>query len=244
MLRHPNNNDLFLLEPRDVISSDHSLEHHEISAMQTILDWSRKYLFNSEPNLGRKGPVCPFVRPALEQYRSLFLTSARTPDLDLDALSDALYGYRDWFMKLEPTGRVKRNFKTILVMLPDLVDHPEGADFIEEIHTNLKPDWVQQGLMLGQFYPSCDAAGLHNKHYRPLQSPTPLLVIRHMQLTDLPFLVNTEHFIRSYCRTFSVKDRTELDRRISEAQIPKLPRNWAECLERVFLDQSQVAPSA
>ena len=62
-----------------------------------------------------------------------------------------------------------------------------------------------------------------------------------MQLTDLPFLVKTEHFIRSYCRTFKVTDPKQLQKRISEAQIPKLPRNWEECIQRVFSEPDFVA---
>ncbi|MCH2144938.1 MAG: hypothetical protein MK082_07300 [Phycisphaerales bacterium] len=234
LLRQDQHNKLFLLDPDAIKSGCTGLDEYEIAPMRKILDWARHYLFKPSPRLGRKGPVCPFVKPALEQHRSLFLTSVRTPHLNVDALAEKLYGYRDWFTRLEPTDCVKRNFKTILVMLPDLCDLEKGPEFIESVHSRLKPDWVKMGLMLGQFYPSCDAEGLHNADYRPLQSPTPLLVMRHMQLTDLPFLVKTEQFIRSYCRTFAVQDAQELQRRITEAQIPKLPRNWDECIARVF----------
>jgi hypothetical protein len=169
-------------------------------------------------------------------HNSLYFTRIRTPDLDLDleATKQQLIGYRDWFFDLRPKGLVKRNFKAILALLPDLSGHPRQTEFIETLHRELKPSWVERGLMLGQFYPECDAEGLHNPDFRPLRTPEPLFVMRHMQLTDLPFLVKTEQYIRSYCRTFEVTTQTELEMRISEAHIPKLPRDWELCMSRVF----------
>lgn len=236
MLTDNRQSSLFLLTPEELTDESDAFDDIDLAPMRTMLDWARSYLFNSDKRQGRTGPVCPFIRPGLENHRSLYFTRIQTPDLDhdLEATKRQLVAYRDWFLELRPTGRVKRNFKAILALLPDLSGHPRQTEFIEAIHQELKPSWVERGLMLGQFYPDCDAEGLHNADFRPLRSPEPLFVMRHMQLTDLPFLVKTEQFIRSYCRTFDVRTRTELEGRISDAHIPKLPRDWELCMKRVF----------
>ena len=234
MLTNNRQSELFLLSHDELADGKSMLREEQLAPMRTMLDWAQSYLFSGDKKLGRKGPVCPFVRPGIEQHRSLYFTRLESPLHNIESAKKQLIGYRDWFLELRPTGRIKRNFKAILAMLPDLAGHPRQTEVIEAIHGELKPSWVERGLMLGQFYPDCDAGGLHNPNYRPLRSPEPLFVMRHMQLTDLPFLVKTEQFIRSYCRTFDVRTRNELERRISDAHIPKLPVEWEHCMTRVF----------
>ena len=59
--------------------------------------------------------------------------------------------------------------------------------------------------MIGQFYPGCAENGLWNPDFRPLDSPLPMLAIRHMVESDLPFLTREtdppeerSSFLRSY----------------------------------------------
>ena len=59
------------------------------------------------------------------------------------------------------------------------------------------------GLMIGQFYPGCDEAGIRNPDFRPLQSPIPLLAIRHMVNSDFPFLAGSVAWIEEYLRKFA-----------------------------------------
>ena len=72
-------------------------------------------------------------------------------------------------------------------------------------------------LMLGQFHPLPPAEpGLWNADFRPLRSPVPLLAIRHMVPTDLPFLTSDRRFVESYREVFGdslpPRQRVELAR--------------------------------
>jgi hypothetical protein len=64
----------------------------------------------------------------------------------------------------------------------------EAAQYINGLQQKLKPSFVEAGLMIGEFHQKNDAPGLHNPDFRPLQSPIPMLAIRYMHESDLPFL--------------------------------------------------------
>ena len=52
----------------------------------------------------------------------------------------------------------------------------------------LKQDFVRDGLMLGPVYPGNEVPGAHNPAFRPMAGPLPLVAIRPMMESDLPFL--------------------------------------------------------
>ena len=134
MLKDNRHSDLFLLTHEEVENNASSLATEQIEPMQTMLGWARTYLFKGDKKLGRTGPVCPFVRPGIEQHRSLYFTSLDSPLLDIESTKRQLECYRDWFLELRPTGRIKRNFKAILALLPGLSGHPQQTEIIEAIH--------------------------------------------------------------------------------------------------------------
>jgi hypothetical protein len=57
--------------------------------------------------------------------------------------------------------------------------------------------------MVGQFHPACPQPGLWSEDFRPLQAPIPLLAIRHMVSSDLPFLMSDERHILEYMKRFA-----------------------------------------
>jgi hypothetical protein len=78
------------------------------------------------------------------------------------------------------------------------LDPAEAPDYINGLHHRLKPSFVASGMMLGEFFHSCEKPGLRNPEFRPLRSPLPLLVIRPMVRQDIVFLSDRMEFIRAY----------------------------------------------
>jgi hypothetical protein len=77
--------------------------------------------------------------------------------------------------------------KTILIIYPGIPD--ELAAFnLEPLQKQLKPQFVNRGIMVGQFYAGCPESGLWNDSFLALESPMPLLAIRNMVPSDFPFL--------------------------------------------------------
>jgi hypothetical protein len=202
MLIHPDHSSRYLIELSDftTVPLHPIVERHYASLMQ-VVDWSHSYLSNPHPELGRKGPVCPFVQPSMQRrlyYMAVEERSSFTPN-DIDAL---LMEYRNWFLTLSPDNGKNAQYKTILILFPNIKSE-DIPTLIDETQARLKPQYVTKGIMIGEFHAGPpDKAGLWNPDFRPLYCPIPMLVIRHMVPTDFPFLKDTRTFIDAYMHTF------------------------------------------
>jgi hypothetical protein len=174
------------------------------SPLGQIVHWVRRFLGRPNRDLGRPGPVCPFVPGAVAQD-TVWLTLAEFGPNDRNAIIEAVDRYRDQFLELEPrTGDLAQS-KAILVVFPNLSS--DDAALIDEVQFELKASFVEQGMMLGEFHERNESPGLRNPDFRPLRSPIPMLAMRYMVETDLPFLHRSLYppalrveFIRSYIR--------------------------------------------
>lgn len=192
----------FLVEISDL---DHHPPPAEIAdvlpALRTIVAWARDYLSVPHSELGREGPVCPFVPKALE-FQTFYLAVRRGNDFDREALEASILRCRDWFLALKPNRGPERVYKTILNLFPDL-EPSRWVEVIDGTQERLKPRFVPQGLMIGEFHsipPS--KAGLWNPDFRPLQAPVPMLAIRHLVPTDFWFLRHERGLVEEYLRLF------------------------------------------
>ncbi|HKP53050.1 MAG TPA: hypothetical protein VJ183_10390 [Chloroflexia bacterium] len=201
MLSFHTDNTCYLLEPKDLaepVLPDH-IERHR-AALQEIVDWANAFLCNPHPELGREGKVCPYTTPSLE--RNLFwLTIFPAKYPTIEEACNSIMKYRQWFYELEPTSGRAAQYKTILMLFPEL-EQPSGPHIMDMIQASLKPEFVADGLMLGQFYSDCEEPGLWNPHFRPLRTNIPLLAIRHMVPTDFPFLKKKPEWVASYLQRF------------------------------------------
>ncbi|GAA2853630.1 hypothetical protein GCM10010517_11480 [Streptosporangium fragile] len=188
-----------LLEIAD-LDGDHELVLRYGASLRRIVTWAREYLCRPHEALGRKGPVCPYAQTALD--RGTFYLGVHPGRPDGPGAVTALAGYRDWFPRLVSPPGVSPQYRTILVLFPDLPE-AEAAAVIDHAQAALKSRYVAGGLMIGEFYPGPPPkAGLWNPDFRPLGSPVPLLAIRHMVPTDFPFLRDDPEQVASYLARF------------------------------------------
>ncbi|MEU3752386.1 DUF6875 domain-containing protein [Streptomyces olivoreticuli] len=155
--------------------------------LRPVADWVSGHVARPHPDLGRRGAVCPFV--PLSQRLGLIRFALATPlvadEAGLEAAARALKAH---WSAMEPRGGPHAIDKTIVLVLPGL---PE--DVVVRVHDRLKPEFVGDGMMLGEFFPDHPGPGLHNPAFRPLHSDTPLLVARSMVANDLPFLTEKRY---------------------------------------------------
>ena len=67
----------------------------------------------------------------------------------------------------------------------------------------MKDEFVKPGSDAGPVPPALPARGLWNADFRPLQSPVPLLAIREMVSSDLPFLVGSRAHASAYFQRYA-----------------------------------------
>lgn len=224
MLVHPEAAHLTLFEATDLESVEdghlskllvgQGLPDTVGGALTEILSWARSYLAQPHSELGRKGDVCPFTGPSLDRG-TFYLTPYPGVPSGEAAVAEALREYRDWFLTLDPVALPLSQFKTILVLFPD-VPAADAPALIDRAQALLKPAYVEAGLMIGEFHDGPpEQGGLWNPDWRPLRSPVPLLAIRHMVPTDVLFLEHDPDLLASYLAYFSgavpkhLRERTE-----------------------------------
>jgi len=171
-----------------------------VEVLRKTVTWAESFLCNPHPQLGRVGAVCPYTEYSMKNDY-FWLTVRRGENLSINDVYESVMRYRDWFLKIEPQSKKKAYFKTMLMLFPD-IQVEDASKIVDVVQQKLKPEFVAKGLMIGQFHPSCPEPGLWNQDFRPLQSPVPMLVIRHMVLSDFPFLKQDEGLISSYRSVF------------------------------------------
>ncbi|HEX6967969.1 MAG TPA: hypothetical protein VF174_04010 [Micromonosporaceae bacterium] len=214
---HPDNPSCLLITERDLETEpDHPMLAGIVDELRSVFVWAREYLCRPHPDLGRKGPVCPFVQGALDR-QTFYLGVLRGTEFQPGDLDERLMTYRNWFRELTPTDGPAAQFKTILLTLPDVP--PDAVrEVVDATQQRLKPQYVAEGLMIGEFHSGPpDKGGLWNPDFRPLHSPVPLLAIRHMVPSDFPFLADDPTFLTAYLRLFSDAVPAALRPRVAEA---------------------------
>ncbi|MCP2302929.1 hypothetical protein LV79_002605 [Actinokineospora globicatena] len=220
MLTSTNDPERLLLEVGDI---EDDLLPPEVAPyraqLRTVLDWARQYLTRPHESLGRRGSVCPFVQSSLDRGRFYLAVYPGHP-ASPGAVAEAVLPYRDWFLELAPTSAGQAQLTTILVLFPDLPTQDVDR-MIDGSQEALKTDYVDRGLMIGEFHQGPpDKGGLWNPDFRPLRSPVPLLAIRHMVPTDFPFLTGNRDHASAYLRRFA----SELPASVREAMVRALVR--------------------
>ena len=162
----------------------------DLPYLMEISEWAKNFLARPHPDLGRSGAVCPFVPKALKS-NSIRLAAIRAKHLNPSQVEEIVLAHLDTFLELEPREREAGLNKVILLVFTDI--HINDTNIlVDGVQQKLKPLFVEQGLMLGEFHNLTESPGLHNPNFRPLRSPIPLLAIRFMVESDIPFLVATD----------------------------------------------------
>ena len=151
------------------------------------------------PELGRDGPVCPFVKHSAA--RNLFWAGMVDGGdrLNVPTVQEIMDDAIDIYRSLRNDDPSEIRSLTLITMFPELT----RTDVIDTVHQARKTEVVGEGFMLGQFYPGCEVPGLWNNDFHPLDAPVPMLVLRKMMSTDFPFLVGRTDWLYSYFTTLA-----------------------------------------
>lgn len=209
----------------------HECELQAQGPAQVVAQWCVEYLCNPHPHVGRSGVVCPWSPPAMKR-KTFWLTEFLTNDRALKDIEEGILDLIPLFKERAPQHGDGTQFKTIVAFFPDI--HP--AEDVALFHQRLKPYFLNAGLMLGEFFPDCNKAGLRNSKFHPLRSPIPLLVVREMLEFDIAFLSDHDDHIASYLRRHGSRgimaienllERSE-QRGLSNDQVTKLKNVLSE----------------
>jgi hypothetical protein len=164
----------------------------------TVKHWAENWLSKSHPNLGRTGAVCPYSGTSIKKnlFRVAFV---RGNNLDHDKMVGLLEEIAAAFPILPPADGPESIYKAVVVVLPEVTEFGQ----IDAVQAECKTTFVERGLMVGQFYPGHQQGGLRNPYFKALDGPFAMLAVRHMVVTDYPFLCENEKWMDAYVARFA-----------------------------------------
>ena len=185
---------LFLLEELEDSNRADTLAKGELTALRAVADWIRTFVARPHKDLGRAGPVCPFVPVACER-RTLWLAPEQIAGRSAADIVEVLNGYRMLLQDARPLDGGEPNYKTIVVVFTDLPADRAKA-FLDDVLRELGvPSYVEDGLVLGGFYAGNEASAIYNPGFRPFTPPVPFLLMRHAVVSDWKFFLNAEDWL-------------------------------------------------
>jgi hypothetical protein len=150
------------------------------------LAWIKRFIMQPHPDLGRKGPVCPFAQPAHEA-RAIHFCALDVGEMSFDVFIDVMMRLTSFFDRV--AGNMSgRSDLLSLCMIPRNLRAEAYYKFIDCAHSMLKPFYMNAGLMLGEFHPLSAVRGAHSERICPMRSDVPIFVIRSIALHDILFI--------------------------------------------------------
>ena len=192
---------LFLLEDLADVSRTRGLAESDLDALRAVADWIKTFVARPHKDLGRAGPVCPFVPGAWER-KTLWLAPEKIADRSVQDVVQLINEYKKVFLHAQPIDGDDVNYKSIVVVFTDL-SADRAKDFFDDVLQHLGvPSYVEDGLVLGGFYASNEGSAIYNPSFRPFTAPVPFLIVRHAVISDWKFFLDNEDWLNLWARRY------------------------------------------
>jgi len=192
---------LFLLEDLEDVGRTSELAESDLDALHAVADWIKTYVVKPHKDLGRAGPVCPFVPGALER-KTLWLAPEQIADWDVPDVVELINSYQRLFLDAQPTDGDDADYKVIVVVFSDLSAARAQGVFADVLQHLAVPSYVEDGIVFGPFYEGHEGTAIYNSSFRPFRSPVPFLFVRHGVISDWKFFLDNEDWLNLWARRF------------------------------------------
>jgi hypothetical protein len=194
---------LFLLENLEDASRTRVLAENDRNALRAVADWIKTFVAKPHRDLGRAGPVCPFV-PVAWEHKTLWLAAERSAGRKAPDVIQLLDSYKRLLLASQPVDGDDANIKSIVVVFTDL-PAAQAKDFFNGVLQQIGvPSYADDGLVMGPFYEGNDGTALYNPNLRPFRSPVPLLLMRRGVISDWKFFLNNKEWLPLWARRYGV----------------------------------------
>ena len=193
---------LLLLQDLDDLGRTSHLARGDLVALRALADWIKTYVTSPHKELGRAGPVCPFVPVALD-HRTLWLAAEHLNDLNVPELLALMDRYQQVLLRAEPTAGEGLSYKALVIALTDQssarVQNFMGDPAVQEFK---RLSYVEHGVVIGDFHAGNEGSAIRNPDFRPFRSPVPFLLMRHGVLNDWMFFLDNDEWLGAWERRF------------------------------------------
>jgi hypothetical protein len=192
---------LFLLEDLEDVGKTNELEDGDLDALRAVAEWITTFVIKPHEDLGRAGPVCPFVQMALER-KTLWLAPEHMADRSTDDVVELISGYQRLLLDAQPTEGDDTIYKSFFVVFTDL-RADRAREFFDEVLEHLAvPSYEKDGFAMGGFYEGNEATAIYNASFRPFTSPVPSLLMRLGVISDWKFFLDNEDWFNLWAHRY------------------------------------------
>ena len=192
---------IFLLEDLEQAAGTSELAGSDIDALRATAEWINTFIVKPHEDLGRAGPVCPFVPRSLE-YRTLWLAPERIADRDVSDVVQLLNDYRRLLLDRGAPEGDGAGLEVIVVVFTDLSPDRAQELFGDALQPLAVPAYVEDGVIFGPFYQGNEGTAIYNPSFRPFQSPVPFVFVRHGVVSDWKFFLEQEDWFGHWARRY------------------------------------------
>ena len=164
-----------------------------------MMRWMSEYLEQPHPDLGRQGPVCPFVARTAAVDRFLIALHDEVVDADRRLIRDIILSHAEGlklhFPETDPNG----NFTGLVIVFPKLP--LDRAEVLDELQDEMKTHFMSHDTMVAACHARSTKPAINNPAFPAFRSPLPCMILRHMDVRDIVFLAhNRRAFARYHAR--------------------------------------------
>ncbi len=193
--------DLFLLEDLEQTGRTGALPERDREALQAVAAWIRSFVMRPHADLGRPGPVCPYVPVSVERQQ-LWLTAERIGDGGVPGVVEVVTRHRGRLLEAGAEEDGGTNHRVVVVVFPDLPADRAPGLFDEVLQQIAVPSYVEDGIVFGPFYEGNPGTAIYDAGFRPFRSPVPFLFVRHGVVGDWKFFLDQPDWLARWARRF------------------------------------------
>ncbi|MGY4625371.1 DUF6875 domain-containing protein [Bradyrhizobium sp. USDA 4486] len=191
---------LLLPEDLDDVGRTSGLIEGDRNALRAVADWINGFVAKPDKQLGRSGPVCPFVPRAIERT-ILWLAPERISDRGVQDVVELIGDYKKVFLDSQPLDS-DAVYKSVVIVFTDLAAERAKSLFEQVLQDFAVRSYAEDGLVLGAFYERNEGTAIYNTSFRPFNSPVPFLPIRQAVVSDWKFFLDSEQWLDLWARRF------------------------------------------
>jgi len=192
---------LFRLEDLENDTKTKELAKSDLNALNAVADWINTFVVMPHKDLGRGGPVCPFVPGALERG-TLWLAPERIGNRSVLDVVQLMNGYKKRLLDAQPIEGDDASYKVIIVVFTDLSADRAKVLFGDAVQRLAVPSYMEDGVLFGPFYQGNEGTAIYNSGFRPFQSPVPFLFVRYGVISDWKFFLNNDDWLNLWAQRF------------------------------------------
>lgn len=193
---------LFFLEDLEDSSKTSTLADSDLRALHTVADWIKTFVARPNKDLGRAGPVCPFVARACEG-KTLWLAPEHIAYRSVADVVELLNDFKTRLLRTQPVAGEDANYKAIVVIFTD-VSADRAKDYMGDVQIQQlkRRAYEDDGVVLGEFHERNVASAIHNKRFQPFKGPVPFMLVRPAVISDWEFFLDNDDWLSVWSRRF------------------------------------------